>query len=176
MFVNQLPVAHRRMNWCVLVFAVCVAGFLAGCGTTGAGLGSAGKPVETLHLIGTSLAIDLDNKPGADGLGVRVYAGNQRSHEPVRIGTGTLELLLFDGAMRADEILSTEPMRAWSYDPAELRKHEQRTTVGVSYAFIPVWGDARPTSNRVTVVARYKRGQEVSAIYSAPVSVPLPVR
>jgi len=141
---------------------------LAGC----AGPGFGGSSVEQLHLLGTPIAVDLDNKPGADGMGLRLYALGRNRKELVHISSGTLQLLLFDGNVPRERIMSTPPLHVWSYGPDELRQHEQETSVGVSYAFVPMWTDHRPKRNRVTVVARYTNAPR-TLLYSAPVSVPL---
>ena len=142
----------------------------AGCGSTGI-FSPAGR-VEQLHLIGTPVAVDMDKQPGPDGLGVRVYAGSRDSRAAVRIAEGTLELLLFDGTIRPQEILSSTPIAKWSYTAKELEKHEQISAVGVGYAFVPTWTERRPKSNRVTVVARFTGADGI--VYSAPITVPLP--
>ena len=154
---------------CMLVLSV------SGCSTGRLPGGLRQTAFDELHLIGTSLALDLDSKPGPDGVGVRIYATTRRGREAVRIQSGTLELLLFDGTIAAGEITATPPLRVWSYTAAELRQHEQETSVGVSYAFVPLWGDSAPKRNRITVAARYTN-QPGTLIYSAPISVALAAR
>lgn len=131
--------------------------------------------VDGLQLLGTPLAMNMDNKPGADGMGVRVYAMNKAANETVRITTGTLELILYDGALRAESLAAEKPLRVWTYTASQLRRHEQKSAIGFSYAFVPMWTDTPPRHTRVTVVARYTNAPG-TVVYSAPVSVPLASR
>jgi hypothetical protein len=156
----------RQSTWFTALF---VAVFACGCGSMRSGQQ---RPVDALQLLGTPVAMNLDNKPGADGMGVRVYAMNRAANETVRVSAGALEIILFDGNVRASEVATTAPLRVWSYSAHELRRHEQKSAIGFSYAFVPVWTETPPKRNRVTVVARYTNAPS-TLIYSAPVSVPL---
>src|SRR6266540_594971 len=87
-----------------------VIALMVGCRSDGLWSGAENGRVEELHLLGTPVALNLDKKPGADGLGLRVYASNARMPGAVRIGSGTLTILLFDGGLHAQDTLSATPM------------------------------------------------------------------
>jgi len=145
--------------------------FVLGCGSLSS---SGGKgAINQLHLLGTPVAIDLDKKPGADGLGVRVYASSAETSQAIPIRSGSLEIVLFDGTVRREEVAAATPLVSVTYSASQLRKFEHKTAVGMSYNFIPAWGDHTPTKGRVTVVAIYRISPAAAPIRSAPITVPL---
>jgi hypothetical protein len=160
-------------TWCF--FGVWVLGFgvlLAGCaGPTRASKSS----IDQLHLLVTSVALNVDDKPGPDGVGVRVYASRHERAEALPITTGTLDILMFEGNVPFDQLPSHQPRHTWSYPADKLKPHIQKTTVGISYRFAALWGDDKPTTDRVTFVARHT-SQNTNHIYSAPSSVQLSLK
>jgi hypothetical protein len=130
------------------------------------------SPIDQLHLLVTSVALDLDGKPGPDGIGVRVYASRPGSSGAVPVKTGTLELLMYDGAHVREQLASLQPRHLWTYPADKLKPYLQKTSIGTSYRFAALWGDDKPTSDRVTLIARYT-GPDNRQIYSAPSSIPV---
>jgi hypothetical protein len=161
---------------CGLITLLAFLLFLTGCGT-GKGMASGDGRIEQLHLVGTPVALDVDNKPGADGLGVRIYASNNREPEAVRISSGKLDIMVYDGVAQAIARLGTNavPLVTSSYAAQELRKIEHKTAVGISYNFVPLWGENKPAKGRVTVVARYT-APDGRIVRSGPITVPLAVK
>jgi hypothetical protein len=162
---------HRAPSFMVIIY-LWVLFSLTGCGTTAF---SPKGTIDQLHLLVTSVALNMDGKPGADGVGVRVYASHRGSSEATPIMSGSLEILMFDGQVPFDELPKHQPLRSWTYPAAELKPHLQKTAIGSSYAFAAVWGNEKPKGDRVTVVARY-RPETGSLVYSAPGSIPLSAR
>lgn len=166
-------VIHRRFSryraeaLLCLLLAVCL-----GCRSL---IPTSDSPIDSLHLLVTSVALDLDKLPGPDGVGVRIYASRKDSTEAVPIMSGTLEILMFDGSVSADQVASVEPIKKWSYPAETLKKYVQKTSIGTSYRFAALWGDAKPKDARVTVVTRYI-APDGKQIYSAPGSVPLALK
>jgi hypothetical protein len=142
---------------------------LLGCSSTTTGSKTG---IDQLHLLVTSVALNVDDKPGPDGVGVRIYASRRERAEALPITTGTLEILMFDGNLPLDELPSLQPRHKWSYPADKLKPHVQKTTIGVSYRFAALWGDDKPMGERVTVVARYT-SPEARQVYSAPTSIPV---
>jgi hypothetical protein len=165
--LSRFPFLFRHIPFTFSAFLV----FLLGCSSLGSS--GNGPNIDGLHLLGTPVAVDLDGKPGADGLGARVYASSGETPEAVRMTSGTLELLLFDGVLSREQILASKPLVAFTYSGAELRKHEHKTVVGMAYNFVPTWGTNAPTRKRVTVLATY-RNKSGLFVRSAPITVPLP--
>ena len=129
-------------------------------------------PIDQLHLIVTSVALDLDGKPGPDGIGLRVYASQSGSNEAVPIKTGTLELLMYDGAHVREQLASLQPRHTWTYPAEKLKSYIQKTSIGASYRFAALWGDDKPSGDRVTLIARYT-GPDSKQALSAPSSIPV---
>jgi hypothetical protein len=151
----------------VLLLAACV-----GCRSISSG--GAG-PINQLHLLVTSVALNLDGKPGADGVGVRLYASRRGEAAALPITQGTLDILMFDGNVPLDELSQHQPLHTSTYPAGKLKLQIHETSVGISYRFAALWGEDQPKSERVTVVARYT-GPGGQPIYSAPSSVPTSVK
>jgi hypothetical protein len=151
----------------MLLLAVCVS-----CRSISSG--SAG-PINQLHLLVTSVALNLDGKPGADGVGVRLYASRRGEAAALPITQGTLEILMFDGNVPLDDLSQHQPRHTWTYPAEKLKSQIQETSVGISYRFAALWGEDQPMRERVTVIARYT-GPGGQPIYSAPSSVPTSVK
>ena len=151
----------------VLLLAACV-----GCRSVSSGVGG---QINQLHLLVTSVALNLDGKPGPDGVGARLYASRRGEAAALPITEGTLEILMFDGNVPLDELSQHQPLHAWTYPAEKLKRQIHETSVGISYRFAALWGDDPPKGDRVTVVARYT-GPSGQPIYSAPSSVPTSVK
>lgn len=160
----------RLESWPRCFFGVWGLGFgvlLVSCSTP---LAPRSSSIDQLHLLVTSVALNIDDRPGPDGVGVRVYASRRERAEALPITTGALEILMFDGNPPLDQLPSFEPRRTWSYSAEKLKPYIQKTTIGISYRFAALWGDDKPKSDRVTFVARYT-SPTTNYIYSAPSSV-----
>jgi hypothetical protein len=152
----------------VLLVAACV-----GCRSVSSV--GAGGTINQLHMLVTSVALNLDGKPGADGVGVRVYASRHGEAAALLITQGTLDILMFDGNVPLDELSQHQPRHTWTYPAEKLKPQVQETSIGISYRFAALWGEDQPKGERVTVVARYT-GPGGHPIYSAPSSVPTSVK
>jgi hypothetical protein len=156
-----------------LAVALIAAMMVAGCSSSRPSPGgSAPRLVERLDLLLTPVALDLDGRPGADGFGVRIYASNRRSAFGSPILEGTLEILMYDGTIRTDELAKATPLRTWRYPASELKPHSQKTSIGLGYRFGLSWGEQRPRGDRITVVARYQ-GPGDYVVVSAPGAISL---
>jgi hypothetical protein len=169
-----MPRAHTFWSWCVLGIWSWVFGILV-VGCAGPKAQSKSSSIDQLHLLVTPVALNLDDKPGPDGIGVRVYASRRERAEALPITSGTLDLLMFDDNVSPDQVSSVQPRRTWTYPAAKLKPYIQETTIGISYRFAAMWGQEKPTSDRVTFVARYT-SSSTNRIYSAPSSVQLSLK
>ena len=133
------------------------------------------RPIERLDLLLTPMALDLDGRPGADGFGVRVYASGRRSAFGSPIGQGALEILMFDGTIRAEDLPLATPLRTWRYEAAELKPFAQKTSIGTGYRFALSWGEQKPRGERITVLARYVAPDKLT-VTSAPGAIPLTLK
>lgn len=131
---------------------VLLAGLVAGCATGRRG----GVAVSELHLFGVPVALDLDGRPGPDGLGVRIYASAPGVARGIALRQGVLDVLMFEGALGAGELRVTPPRRVWSFEPASLKPFAAETSLGIGYQLALRWDQAGPRTATVTVIARYR--------------------
>ena len=144
----------------VLLIGVLPALSTAGCGTSGTH--ASGSPAE-LHLFAVPSAIQVGERPIADGIGVRIYASAAGKAQGVPLRAGRLEIVMFDGTPRSAEIRSTNPAQIWAFSAPELVPFETTSTLGTGYQLALSWGDKPPKGKVVTVIARYysSRGAEL---------------
>lgn len=154
------------MKGAFCIFALILA-CAAGCASGGARLGGGGQPQE-IHLYGVPVTLNLDGVPGPDGFSVRVYASRSDRAKGIKVASGAIEILMFDGVTR--ELNETNVMKSWRFSPTELPAHEMETSLGHGYRFVLRWEDKKPARENITVLARYlpKSGP---AVYSAPSSI-----
>ncbi len=144
----------------------------AGCTTTGAGKSPfvSRENISQLNLLSMPMALNLDNRPGADGFAVKVYASNPSLPKTVEIENGTLEILMFDGVVTGSALTTTKPLHVWSFPASDLRAHATVSSIGTGYRFTLLWGTDQPASDRATILARYTPAQG-PPVYSASTSL-----
>lgn len=149
-----------------VAFVAIVAGLLwtGGCVTSGGrGERRSGGSIESLHLFGLPIALEIDGRPGPDGIGIRLFASAGTQARGVPIQRGTLEVLLFEGTVQEADLRTTTPRKVWTLTPVNLRPYESKTSLGVGYQLALRWENQRPRQNAATVVARYRTpgGKEI---------------
>jgi hypothetical protein len=150
----------------------------AGCSLMLAGCLTGDGPVQEIdevHLFGLPVAINLDNVAGPDAFSVRVFVSKSELAKGIPIRKGTLEILLFDGALVPNQPLPANPLRAWSFSAQQLKGLANENRLGTGYEFTLPWAGTPPTRNRVTVLARYRPVSGPSVV-SGPSSISLSVR
>jgi hypothetical protein len=127
------------------------------------------SPIDELNMLAVPVALNLDHLPGLDGFMIKVYPARRKQPKSVPIENGQLEIFMYDGLVSVDTVEVPKPKRVWTYTAAELKKFEIRTAIGVGYQFAPLWGEARPTRDKITVIVRYtsSSGAMVSSAPSA---------
>jgi hypothetical protein len=129
---------------------------------------SSGQIVE-LNLMTVPVALDLDGRPGPDGISVKLYASAKENPKPVRLREGALELLLFDGAFRR-QAAPPPVLRQFKFSADELRANEFTARIGTGYQFFLRWGTNVPTQRIMSVAARYTP-PEGQVVLSRPNSI-----
>lgn len=137
----------------------------AGCAT----MSGSGGVVNEVHLFGLPVTVNLDGVPGADGFAVRVYANKNGDAKGSSIDSGILEVLMFDGVVRTDDLVANQPIQSWKFGPKQLANFKEKTSLGMSYRFALRWQKA-PTRGHITVVARYV-SPKGELVYSAPSTI-----
>lgn len=121
-----------------------------GCATSGGG--SASSRIRQLYLVTTPVALNLDSRPGVDGLGASVFAFGP-GPKAVPLKRGRLEITVYD-----PEGILEQPPRAfhqWSFEADELGAHRTKAAIGVGYKFLLSWQPKSLVADRIAVVCRY---------------------
>ncbi|MFB3892665.1 MAG: hypothetical protein ACE15C_11650 [Phycisphaerae bacterium] len=121
-------------------------------------------------LIQPPTAVSWTDRAAPDGIivGVYFFAPGRPLATPV---AGGVDVLLFEGAAPADPE-KDKPFFTWSFTQEQLKSLLARTPYGWAYAMRLGWGDRVPTSDKITVLGRYKPPGE-RPIYSKPVTIPM---
>lgn len=120
------------------------------------GVGRGSGAVSEVHLFGVPVALNLDGRPGPDGIGVRIYASGSTVARGLEIRQGVLEVLMFDGAVDGGSVRGATPRKVWALDAKDLKPLAAETSLGVGYQLALRWEGSRPRSSVVTVAARYR--------------------
>ena len=124
---------------------------LVGCKSTRIG---ADNHIVQLNLITVPVALDLDGRPGPDGISIRVYASAKDTPKQVAIRKGTLEVLMFDGPFQRQG--APPPLlKQFHFAAEELRRAEFTAEIGKGYQLALAWGTNVPTHRVMSVAARY---------------------
>ena len=127
----------------------------AGCASTPGFRGGGRGDVGEVHLFGVPVALNLDSRPGPDGIGVRIYLTAAGRAQGIEMHQGRLEILMFDGALSDEALGASKPRKTWIYSPQQLAPAVGSSALGTGYQLALNWGQDRPRSGAVTVVARY---------------------
>jgi hypothetical protein len=126
--------------------------------------------VEALQLQSLPTVVNLDDRPGADGVQMRLYMFHPREPMAVALERGTVEFLLYEGRVRRAQLETSEPHHAWSFSAEQLRRFAAPSLIGVGYQLALGWGDNAPRTGIVTLSARLLRpGQR--PLYAEPLSL-----
>jgi len=155
--------------WACLLWGMGGCGPPGGVATVG---GSPPRPVGTVDVVdlrAAPVALNWDDQPGPDGLEAYVYL-YQRAHPlPVTV-SGKLEFLLFEGRVTQGGVRTMKPFRVWPFAGRQLNSCLVRGVAGWMYVVRLRWGASVPTTDMVTLAARYHPGDDEPR-YSSPVPV-----
>ena len=127
---------------------------LVGGGTACSTLSTASaNRIAYLHLLVPPTALDLDLRPGADAVAVKLFATSPRSPRPVPIQRGTIEFLAYEGTPY--QIQTNQPFHRWTFTASQLRTYQIQTAIGPGYELILSWGRKVIRSRFLTILARY---------------------
>lgn len=129
--------------------------------------------IDSLHVFGVPVALDLDGRPGPDAFGITVYASAGGAARGVAVTSGRVEVLMYDGTLPSGDGSTNAvptPRRQWSLTLLDLNHSAIKSSLGVGYRLTPSWDDTPPRRSSITVVVRYlpTRGNPV---VSAPVTI-----
>src|SRR5687768_10346538 len=102
----------------------------AGCGTLS---GGRNEGVDAVHVFGLPVTINMDTRPGPDGFAVRVFVTKNGGAKGATINNGSIEILMFDGAMKIDDLTTQEPKQSWKFNAKQLAAMREQTSLGMAY-------------------------------------------
>ncbi|MHC1763558.1 MAG: hypothetical protein AB9869_04515 [Verrucomicrobiia bacterium] len=151
--------------------AVCL-GVGAGCVTESrnASTGSRGlaqAAVEEINLLAIPVAVNLDQNPGVDGFVIKVYASSRSRPKPMNIGSGVIDVFMFEGILGVTTAQNAAPRQTWQYSAAQMKEFQIESSIGTGYQLALNWGENGPTSSKISVLVRYTPPQG-SPVISAP--------
>jgi hypothetical protein len=128
-----------------------------------------GDRVDEVHLFGLPVTLNFDAKPGPDGFAVRIFVTKGGGAKGSTIQSGNLEVMMFDGVVGVDEIVTKEPNQTWKFTAGQLAPLREQTSLGNGYRFALRWENP-PTRGHITVVARYVPPKG-NPVYSSPSTI-----
>lgn len=111
--------------------------------------------IEEINVLAIPVGLNLDEKPGLDGFVIKIYASNRTRPKPMLLEEGTIDVLMFDGIPGITTDRSALALRVWNYTAKEMEQFETRTSIGMSYQLALTWGEAKPASNKISILVRY---------------------
>ena len=146
---------------------VCLVWLAAGCD---GGTSSPERPptpvmnVREMTVRATPTPVDLDGRPGPDGLAVLVNLFGAQGDQPTTV-RGRLEFALYEGLLEAGDFGQARPLRSWSFAGEELEPFLMRDLFGWGYRLPLAWGESPPRTSAATLTASYvpPSGRAVSA-------------
>ncbi len=127
------------------------------------------KNVDHIDLMTQPVAANLDGMPGPDGLQVKVYLYNE---DKTISGKGKLEMMMFDGNESLGDLYSSKPIKTWTFSSDQLKPFMASSYGLLHYQLALEWGDNKPTSKTVTILAHFTNS-DGKKIVSQPVVVPV---
>ena len=119
-------------------------------------------------------AINWDDKPGPDGVQVRLYLFQVGRPQPVMVD-GAIEFRMYAGRVSHGGVPEVDPFKVWRFTSDDLDVRRFRSMVGWGYAARLGWGGQVPEASVVSVQAVYEPS-EGQGVVSAPVAIALPPR
>ncbi len=160
----------RRLAPCLAVAALTAAGCPDGAGPVGApGPPAVVERVDHIDLHCSPAAMNWDGRPGPDGIGAQVYCYRLAEPLPVTVG-GTLELVLYEGKVAEEQLLTVPAAHTWRFPAGELERYLVRNIIGWHYSIPLRWGRDAPQSDVLTLVARH-RAPDGQTVQSRPATV-----
>lgn len=113
---------------------------------------AAGKPVQSVVVFWTDALIERRSGPPYRGFGGRVYFYPADMSRPVKV-RGTLVIYAFDDNLPPPENL--KPVRKFVFTNEQLEKVYAESKLGPSYNILIPWDEYSPTSQRISLIARF---------------------
>ncbi len=124
--------------------------------------------VDKIELEMAPYAVNLDNRPGPDGVEVKVRLYNLDQPLAFGLQQGAIEFLLFEGRVKDEDIAEVEPFYSWHFSAADFQAARRNTLVGTQHAIVLNWSGQTPRGTTLTLAARIPR-PSAGPLYARPV-------
>ncbi|RME93288.1 MAG: hypothetical protein D6766_08465 [Verrucomicrobia bacterium] len=142
----------------------------AGAGVGCRSLPAEAGPIRRLYLITTPVALNLDQVPGPEGVGVNLFGFGRRA-KAVALPPGEVEFIAYDEAGILEE--PPRPFRRWRFTVEELRSRRLRAAIGEGYRLLLVWAPREPLGHRLSLICRYRPAGGGPEVVSEPSTIRL---
>ncbi len=158
-------------------FAILFAGALAGCQLPGLSDESApAGHVDRVQLFVLPTAINMDAVPGPGGISITIYffrlsqAPDGKVLNKTVAVSGDVDVMMFDGQLRASDMANAKPRHVWHFAPGEIGPYLSHSALGYHYAMSLPWGKDEPQATMVTAIVRYSPPNE-QPMYSEALAI-----
>lgn len=112
--------------------------------------------IDGMTLVALTLPLRSPEQKGPVGVQVQVFFYTNPAGEPESATvSGTLQMIMFDGPIKNEDIPVTKPLLTWTFTRQQLSMRLIKS-MGLWCYLLPLeWGDKPPKSNSVTIIARY---------------------
>lgn len=124
--------------------------------------------VDKMELESFPSAAQLDDKPGPDGVTLKLRLYSLDTPLAFALTQGEIEFVIYEGSIRENEISGATPFHIWRFSAKQMAQSGRKSIVGWHYAMSLLWGDHVPGSSTITLVVRIPR-PEGGPIYAKPV-------
>ena len=126
--------------------------------------------IDKIELQSQLAPVNLDARPGPDGVQVRLYLWRAADPLAAMLERGTIEFLMYEGRVAPTQLNAAQPLRIWSYSAGRLRGAAGKSAFGYGYTMALSWADQPPRTGMITLTARLLRpGAE--PLYAEPVNL-----
>jgi len=153
------------------------AGASAGCQLPG--LSSQSAPaghVDRVQLFVLPTAINMDAVPGPGGISVQIFffelsqAPDGKVVNKTVAVSGAVDVMMFDGQLRASDMVNAKPRHVWHFGPGEIGPYLSHSAMGYHYPMALPWGKDEPSATVVTAIVRYSPPNE-QPMYSEALAI-----
>lgn len=175
----------------LVVVIVSLGFFLTGCATDGdssaadpagpvqpfdpAAVPALSPRVDSMELDTFPVAVNLDDKPGADGISVKMRLYSLDQPLAFAMQKGVVEFVMYEGRVRDNMLADAQPHHIWRFSASQIAGSGRKVLVGWQYDLTLNWLDKAPKTDAFTLTARLLRpgGQP---LYARPVFLTIGIR
>ena len=126
--------------------------------------------IDKVNIQSLVTVVNLDDKPGPDGVQVKLYLFHRDDPTPITLDRGLVEFVIYDGHVPPSDLAAAKPLHVWPFTADQLRRYAAKTAFGPAYAMSLNWGDDHPRASTVTLTARILH-PTARPLYAPPINL-----